>query len=303
MPFEITRLLLGNQNTLSIPEDRYNEIATARRCLLEALTIEEKIDLLRENYRDLEQNFLDLSLNTELFSGGDWSAAVAEVKTVNRHLVNLLSTCRMYVDHLPQHLNVIFGDNSTQADAFQTATSEEFDQHLGYRVLYALRNYVQHSGWPIQSISHNRKRIDGDDGRQRRLITTAFIHTDYLVGSEFRKKTLEELQKLGQKIDIKPLVRENMASFGRLHTKVREMLQPQMPAWENALSSATDDYTTQFGGDTVGLAAVATSADGSVAESHSIFSEFVERRKYLERRNQRLEVHLNSYISSEAIDA
>lgn len=293
-------MVLGCHNAIVIPEDRFNAIATARRCLLEALAIEEKIDLVRDNYTDLEQVFLDLTLQHQVYGGWDWPAAVAEVRLVNRHLVNLLSTCRMYVDHLPQHLGAIYGDHASEVEAFTSVTRKEFESHLGYRTLYALRNYVQHSGWPIQSISHRSEVVGCYTDQRCRATTTGYLHVKDLIGSQFKKQTLADLMAIGDRVDIKPLVREGVASHGRIHATVRRLLQPYLPAWETLIVEAINEYSRAFGPHTEGLAAVSRSQEGGVIESHSLFVEFIERRKYLEKRNQMLEVDGLCYISSES---
>lgn len=300
--FEIRRQVLGDSGAVAIAETRFQEIATARACLLEALTIEEKIDLVRENYRVLEQLFLDLSLQYDLYGGGDWSDGVANVKSVNRAIINLLSTCRMYVDHMPQHLNRVFGRDSTASQKFKAATRDEFDGSLGYRALYGLRNFVQHSGWPVHSLSHKRSLVAQESEKRHRLLTTAYLHLDYLVGSKFPSGILKELESMGKKIDVKPLVRENMGSFGRLHHCVREIMGPHLPKWEAVIQESISDFKAQHGDVTVGLAAVAVDEFGETIEAHQLFTEFIERRHFLEKRNRHLAIDAKSYISSEAAD-
>jgi len=77
------------------------------------------------------------------------------------------------------------------------------------------------------------------------------------------------------------------------------MLEPRLPEWDGTLINAIDDFRAQFGESTSGLAAVAISADGSPQESHTIFTDVIERRKYLEKRNRRLEIDSRGFVSSE----
>ena len=60
MEFGLVPLVLGSSPCfVPIPEKEYEQIATAKAGLLESLFVEEKFDLVIENYLELESCFLE----------------------------------------------------------------------------------------------------------------------------------------------------------------------------------------------------------------------------------------------------
>src|SRR5690606_15360556 len=132
----------------SLSADEYEVVLSARSNLMHALYIEEKLNYILDNFVEFERQLLHITIDEILFSRMSWSTIVDDIHVVNRRIVNLLAACRLYVDHVPHRLNPIDEKQSQQAEAFRTATREEHSERLGYRVLEALRNYVQHRGFP-----------------------------------------------------------------------------------------------------------------------------------------------------------
>ncbi|MDP9176276.1 MAG: hypothetical protein M3O61_01210 [Gemmatimonadota bacterium] len=70
---------------------------------------------------------------------------------LNRALVNFLTAMRLYLDHTETRLKRRYGNKAPVVRAFTTAASREFDDSAAYRILYKLRNYVQHCGLPVNT--------------------------------------------------------------------------------------------------------------------------------------------------------
>ena len=69
---------------------------------------------------------------------------------VNRRLMNLFNACRGYLDHTKHHLNSIQNPiRLSYFEEFKKYASEQYDAHLAYRAMEAMRNYAQHAGFPI----------------------------------------------------------------------------------------------------------------------------------------------------------
>lgn len=300
MTYEITRII-NARGEIPITEEEFEKIAFARRALLESLAIEDKLDMLLENFADGERTLLELSVHHLLFAGQGWTETRGDLQTVNRRLINLFSTCRMYVDHLPHNLGNVFGKHSEQVTSFKEATSKEYDSSLGYRALYALRNFVQHRGFPVHSLTHQGRRQDHDTGTTWRNTLTGFISVEQLAQEkQFKQEILDELRTMGDKIDIKPLMRQCLVSIGKIHGVVRELLRTHIEEWEHLLKSVIERFQKEFG-DVLGLAVVARDDSGRLASKHPIFDDFWERRKYLENKNRNL-THLEwHYVSSEIV--
>jgi len=110
MQYRISKPFVGYSGFIAISQDRFEEAKLAIRNLREVLSIEEKLNLILENYAEFERELLRLSLNHAMFSHQDWFSYQIEIHTINRRLINLLTTCRLYVDQIPQNVNSIYGE-------------------------------------------------------------------------------------------------------------------------------------------------------------------------------------------------
>ena len=72
MRYGITTLVLGHGNVVAISGERFQAVVQAKANFLAVLQLEEKFDLLLENYAELEQELLQLDLRFLVFGIQDW---------------------------------------------------------------------------------------------------------------------------------------------------------------------------------------------------------------------------------------
>lgn len=131
MRYALLEYILGHRDEVTLSEEQFLAVGISLNRTQHLLQIEEKYFLLLQNYFDLERSFHDLALSNLLFSDFDRLDRLDDINLINRHLANMLSATRMYVDHVPQHLNSIFGKNSYELNSFIKATQQEYDGVLG----------------------------------------------------------------------------------------------------------------------------------------------------------------------------
>lgn len=68
---------------------------------------------------------------------------------INRVLLNLLASVRMYLDHTETSIKRRYGDTSQNWINFKQACGKAYDELFSYRFLYKLRNFAQHCGLPL----------------------------------------------------------------------------------------------------------------------------------------------------------
>ena len=162
---------------------------------------------------------------------------------VNRRLLNLLNACRGYLDHTKHHLNAM-QDAPSYLQEFNRFASEEYDTHLGYRAMEAMRNYTQHAGFPL-AVTYAFALIGEGDDRKMRFITRPYIQVPKL-GKAFKSSVRKELEALGNEADIMPMVRQYVASIGNAHEKVRKLLRPHLEMWDKMILEAIDRFQKEF---------------------------------------------------------
>jgi hypothetical protein len=166
-----------------------------------------------------------------------------------------------------------------------------------------LRNYVQHRGLPIHMISFDFKRIDADSSfKLLYTITPNLTPKQIEKDKRFNREVLFEMKEKGGDIDIRPLVREYVEVLADIHTELRKVLQGFLPKWEEIILNVIERFKKEFQGVTpLGLELIAED-NGEISDSAAIFTELIESRKYLEKKNQNLINLTKRYVTSEIIE-
>jgi hypothetical protein len=158
MPFGIYVHPSKSLDADEISEAEFNALRTARNDLAIVESVEEKLGILLGNYEEFETALLSQTVHNVVFQDINPSRAKDMIYTLNRRVINLLTSCRLYLDHIRHDLNSIYGDGADVTNVVVQETSRQYDARLGYRVMEALRNYVQHRGLPIDGVPTRLRR-------------------------------------------------------------------------------------------------------------------------------------------------
>lgn len=226
-----------SRKTIEISASDYEELVFAQTGIYEALAIEEKFDLVTCNYFEFEKILHQVAISSRLFVATDWVRMIQDLQSANGALMNLLAIFRAYIDHVPHHMGEIFGKNSVACNDFQKSLRKEYDSVLGYRLIYALRNYVQHRGFPIQYLDTSLRAGRKSDGR----LEVKCMATPYLLVSQlreepkFKKEILSEIESIGEKVDLKRFTRESISSISRINKIPRMHVSNRYKDWKSSV--------------------------------------------------------------------
>lgn len=304
MSFALTKTVLGCGLFIDITEEEYQAISISKNCLLEALYLEQKLDIVIEDYIEFEMELLASSTRQMVNRNQDYSWFQEEGNKINRRIVNLLSACRLYMDHSIHHLSNIYREKSVHLETIKNIRSEEYDSKLGYRVMEAMRNYVQHRGFPIHKWRYNSKRIEKQNENQFLFTLTPFIKVKKLQEDQkFKKSVIIELENIGAEIDIKPLVREYVSGIANVHKAIRAILQEDILSWEKTLFTCIDKFKEKTSPEEsiLGLSAVIIKDRGTYTGIVPIFTDFIIHRRELEKKNRTLTNLGMRFVTSEVI--
>lgn len=229
MQHVLTRLVFEERAELPLTEQQYAEARAAMRHVLGALSVEEKFNLVLENFEEFERELLAGALGRSLFRREDWSEQMTELHRVNRRLVNLLATTRLYVDQVPHDLRNMYGPGARHVELFTAFKAREYMKRLGYRVMEALRNYMQHRSLPIHALVHDQRLRDRPGRPLMEHTLTPELDPEALrEDGKFKAGVLAELEPLGDRVPIPPLVREYISGLAAVHRDVRALLEPDV---------------------------------------------------------------------------
>jgi hypothetical protein len=299
----LVRLVIGSAAEVPITEAEYGTIKASRSALLEALFLEEKFDLVVQNYLELERDLLGTTVEDILTGNTDWAWFQAKRGLLNRRLLNLLSATRGYIDHYRHAVHALQGNNSDPAKASIARLSQHYDSSLGYRVLEALRNYSQHRGFPVHALELGSNRIDSEVRNRFKFGISIFTKTSYLREDRmFKASVLNELEQLGGRVDIKPLVRDYVGALAECHESLRKEVSSEISQWEETISDSICRYQSALFPESSlkGLAAVIVDGHNRT-DAIPIFSEFIEYRRHLAAKNTGFKRLGVLYVSGETM--
>lgn len=231
---------LSEQEYIEISREDMQKLLDTKIRLVNFMYFEEKFDILIENFLEYEQEVFRSTLNKMYFpaSSIDWTAGIGDLHAINRRLINLLTTTKLYLDQAAHDLNSVFAGAS---DKFTKLTKIEYDTVLGYRVLEALRNYVQHRGLPIHIMNYNS--IRNEKRSEQSMLHSVSIHlklNKLKEDGKFKAAILKELVDMKEEeglkekgqVNIGKLIRQYISSLGAIQNKMRGNLADNLYEWD-----------------------------------------------------------------------
>lgn len=262
----------------------YQQAITAKGILKGAIDISQKCRMMLENFVDYEGRLLSLTNRTLVIGHRDWHSSQDDIYEVTRWLVNLLTTARLYLDQVEHDLSALFGKESAQFRRMNEATKSQYDERLGYRTMYSLRNFIQHRALPIYGLKFVNRRINTPAGDQFISTCTPQLDTESLkIQGNFKPAVLRELSAHAEPdgtIDLKPLVREFVTGLTVVHREVLNSIQPQVEQSKIVHSKIFSQFRDSFGSDSSGLALVRREAGGLRIDANLV-EELPGRLDYL----------------------
>ena len=297
-------MILGNLTSIEITEQEYIKIETAKNNLLEILYIEEKFDMLIGNYLEVELDLLKYTAQYMIRANKTRTELRRGLNQISRRIINLLSTGRLYLDQSIHNLNNISSIRLKITEEIIKEQKKQYDQYLGYRVMEALRNYVQHRGYPIQGLIYNNKLVRKNSNKRNLFSITPYIKIQELEkDNKFKKATLKEIKPLGDKIDLKPIFREYVEALWNIHAKVRELLKSDIIDWEKLFQNTFNKFQSINSKivPIISLSVIKQNKNGSYINSIEIDKFIIEYRQELQRKNSTFIDLSKRYVTNEII--
>ncbi|MGJ8647665.1 MAG: hypothetical protein ACSHXJ_12275 [Marinomonas colpomeniae] len=255
MKYAIGILAIGTDPEINIDENEFNDFKQAKLCLSSALAIEEKYELLLSNYLDLEKECLNVTSDYMVRRSPNYSGFFDIRLAFNRRVVNLLTSTKLYIDQIQQHVRACIPEKLDVADDVKALFSTEYDTFFEYRFMDALRNYVQHRGLAVHFASFD-KRWTSDDIENGELEYKVRIYThkiEVASDSAFKRKISEEMP---DKVDLIHAIRVYVGSISKIHCEIREWISDVSEKSRVKISNAINEYQTIRGKKPIGLNAI-----------------------------------------------
>ena len=285
--------VLGAVPEIEISSEEFNELHTAHRVLFAGVALEEKFELLLSNYVDLEKDLLSLSVDQMVRGEISYERLFDARTTLNRKLINLLTTARLYVDHLPHQTNEIIG-NARQSEV-KALLSVEYDSFFEFRFMEALRNYVQHRGFPAHGLSFPSHWVEGKRKDLVYSVEFSAVRERLSEDGVFKKTILAEMPT---KVDLKATVRFYVECLDRVHQAVRILVTPTIDCAREKIRQTMERYEAVYHMKPLGLAALQQDEHGVTLNAVPLLLDWERIRQELVTRNRALSRLRDRCVSS-----
>src|ERR1039457_4034460 len=120
-----------------IEQRRYQEVKRARDICLLAVILEERFQLVLDNYAEWEGELLHQALGHLLWQTVRYDSMQQRL-ALDRRLTNVLTAFRLYLDQTDNNIAEIFGNPSQELEGVKRLKNEMYDDCFGFRFLEAL---------------------------------------------------------------------------------------------------------------------------------------------------------------------
>lgn len=263
----------------------HDRLLASKNTLTASFAIEETFDLLSSNFLELEKDALSLSADLMLRPTFDHGIAFRIRAQINRRVINLLSSARLYLDQLKRNVRTCTSNTDTQDTITDKLRSHEFDRNFDYRFGEALRNHVQHNGLAVHSVNFPIKyvhmEVDDNNSLGMEINLKLFANKKILsTDNRFRSSTLAELP---EEIELRQTLRSYMGSLNIIHAKVRELIDPPTSSSRAFIKKFHNKYQKLSGTKVNSFRTFQANSDD---ESTFISLEWDEIRRELREKNE-----------------
>ncbi|HDM8130293.1 hypothetical protein [Vibrio harveyi] len=298
MQFKLKTWALGSFPEIEISNEQFQSLYQSAEVLKAAMAIEEKYELVISNFLDLEKDSLAVSSDYMVRRSNNYSEFFDIRSTFNRRIVNLLTSTKLYIDQIQQHVKIC---NPELTACVKNEFSKEYDTIFEYRFMEALRNYVQHRGLAVHLVSHPAKWIE-DDESLLEFQTKIYTQKTNLEGDKAFKKSVA--LEMPDKVELILSSRKYISAISRVHSFIRSNIDTVVKSSRDLIESTINQYQDINDGESIGLCAVSFEADGrldNIIERVPLFLSWDDVRIELTNRNRCISNLEKRYVSGKCL--
>ena len=269
----------------------FRALIEAKKVLFSCLSIEKKYEILLSNYLEFEQQILHVTAS-RMIRNSPPSVYEAHLMIdldvrlmMDLRLVNLLTSARLYLDHLSGHMKECMPRESYKTCPVGSLRAVEYDSKPEYRFMEALRNHVQHRGLAVHLVTLPTRWTEiGEEGHLEFSLGILSLKSKLESDRKFKKQVLNEIP---DKVDLKLATRCYIESLSNIHIEIRKLIANSVSQSRRKIEDAFCQYQGEYKEDVTMLQVVQVLGK-EIVESDSLFLELDDIRKKLEERNGEL---------------
>ena len=228
---------------LKLSKNEFDRTIGALNYCLESLYMEEKLDVVLDNYIEFKNSLLSISTEYSVRHLDGGYSMEGTTNTVNRRIINLLASCKMYVDQTARHIRNMYEGESDLYLKIKRLFSNKYDKLLSYRFMESLRNYSQHRHFPSTSIRFNIKKDKKNMEGLLYFSVTPFVETEEIRrDSKFKRSVIKEIAEQGEDIDLTDYISDYVGALGCVQEEIRSIISSDFETQTNILADAIQRF-------------------------------------------------------------
>ncbi|MBL4772647.1 MAG: hypothetical protein JKX98_03305 [Alcanivoracaceae bacterium] len=231
--------MLGQFPELEIDKARFERLRASRSVLSHALAIEEKYEIVINNYYDLEREITNASI-PELVRNNIKNKNFSDFRLVlNIRLVNFLSSVGLYSGQLSSHIYACNSGNNNIINEIKQLFTVEYNSSFMCRFMEALKIYIQNSGIPIHRISSSKKWVDLNDECVEYSLYFGAQKSELQFNGWFNKCVLREMP---DEVNLRSSSRSYIEAISRIHKHAMKKIALTIKSSVREIEMAICDY-------------------------------------------------------------
>lgn len=302
MKYYLTRGTIGATD-LEIGENDYEDYKESNKVLTSCLSFEKSYEILLSNYIDLENERLSWA-TLEMVMVASRDDFLNATLSLDRRMVNFLSTARLHIEHLQKRgRDCVSGQSIEDVKAvIKCFCNTEKSNRPEYKFMWDLRNEVLHSSLPTRWLSFSSNRtnpFDDSDPKFEHSLNFGMLKS---LATGFKPEELEAISSNDQ-IDLMSVTRVYMESLSTIHVKFREYIAESVSQARSRMEEAFHRYKKVCEDSLTGLYLWKVNDSLDIVEKpylveKSHFSLFLDdRRIQLQKKNRKLVNLRNSHVT------
>jgi len=286
----------GRNDCYKISEKEYKLLIDVQCSLLKVLEIEEKYNIIIENYKEFELSLMEISLENALHYDPKWTSFRNEIRKTDRKANSLLSSCTIYTKYITEDIGKLGKKFDCLVEKISKVIKRIYSNSFEYRFMEELRNHVQHCGFSITNFTFERGWESYASEEKLRQEPFFYVNTKKIseIDKKIASKFEEEFKDLpDNKIDLKIYIRKYIESLSELNDYIRNELEHNIKEWIDILHEFKSKHKRKTNSNLPYITIF--KKNKGIMEEKNLFFDYIKARKKLVNKNKKL-ANLQKYL-------
>jgi hypothetical protein len=271
--------LMNVTDEITLSADEYADVLHSRSVINESLLIEEAFGYVVDNLLELEATLHRRTVAGICSPASSWAEAMNDVHDISRRVINLLATCRAYVDSTKRRLRDLFGETHALTLQFDDELRETWDRRFEYRLADALRNHALHSSMPIGGVKSQGKVVAESSSSPLQVERTILLmlNDEITENRHVSGRVRREAEAKQDTTDVRALLNIYISLLGQVHLNLRERLKEEVEKATAVVAQALERYAQATRQEEIGIVLRKTGENEQDTRDHALGRQWSDR--------------------------